>query len=396
VLDGKRTTPAPPGADQELKKAVIAIDEGAKADSRYAQALDLLKAGKPSEAEPLLKAVAEDKVESATNANKDAAAAYRNLASIAAVSSPGRARDYFAKAAQLDPDNVEGVFWNGWYQFEAGKLDVAQAAYERVVSKAGVRDTGWVFWARNGLGNILMSRGDLSGALKYYKDGLAIADSLAKSDPGNAGWQRDLSVSFERIGDVQKAQGDLSGALGSYSDSLAIRDKLAKSDPGNAGWQRDLSVSFNKIGDMQKAQGDLSGALGSYRDSLAIADKLTKSDRGNAGWQRDLSVSFNKIGDVQVAQGDLSGALGSYRDSLAIRDKLAKSDPGNAGWQHDLSVSFVKLATVLKEQNDKAKALGSLRQGRDIILHLTERSPENVVWKQDLNWFDTQINELTR
>jgi hypothetical protein len=26
---------------------------------------------------------------------------------------------------------------------------------------------------------------------------------------------------------------------------------------GNAGWQRDLSVSFNKVGDVQVAQGDL-------------------------------------------------------------------------------------------------------------------------------------------
>ena len=59
-----------------------------------------------------------------------------------------------------------------------------------------------------------------------------------------AGWQRDLSVSFEKVGDVQVAQGDLAGALKSYRDSLAIMKRLAKSDPGNAGWQRDLSVSF--------------------------------------------------------------------------------------------------------------------------------------------------------
>jgi hypothetical protein len=36
-------------------------------------------------------------------------------------------------------------------------------------------------------------------------------------------------------------------------------------NPGNAGWQRDLSVSHNKIGDVQRAQGDLTAALASYR-----------------------------------------------------------------------------------------------------------------------------------
>jgi hypothetical protein len=42
-------------------------------------------------------------------------------------------------------------------------------------------------------------------------------DRLAKSDPGNAGWQRDLSVSYEKIGDVLVAQGNLPEALKSYA-----------------------------------------------------------------------------------------------------------------------------------------------------------------------------------
>ena len=91
---------------------------------------------------------------------------------------------------------------------------------------------------------------------------------------------------------MQEAQGDLTGALKSYRDGLAIIDRLAKSDPGNAGWQRDLSVSYNKIGGVQAAPGDLTGALKSYRDGFAIIDRLAKFDPGNAGWQLDLSASL--------------------------------------------------------------------------------------------------------
>ena len=70
---------------------------------------------------------------------------------------------------------------------------------------------------------------------------------------------------------MQQAQGDLAAALTSYQASLAIAERLAKADPGNAGWQRDLSVSHNKIGDVQQAQGDLAAALTSYQASLAIS-----------------------------------------------------------------------------------------------------------------------------
>jgi hypothetical protein len=60
-------------------------------------------------------------------------------------------------------------------------------------------------------------------------------------------------VSYEKIGGVQQAQGDLAGALSSYKDSLAIMERLAKSDPSNAQWQRELSVSFIQVGDVQVA-----------------------------------------------------------------------------------------------------------------------------------------------
>src|SRR4051794_19660638 len=105
----------------------------------------------------------------------------------------------------------------------------------------------------------------------------------------------------------------LAGLISAWCQAERRRERLAKSDPGNAGWQRDLSVSYEKIGDVQVAQGDLASALQSYRASLRIRERLAKSDPGNAGWQRDLSVSYEKIGDVQVAQGDLASALQSYR-----------------------------------------------------------------------------------
>ena len=108
---------------------------------------------------------------------------------------------------------------------------------------------------------------------------------------------------------------------------LAIRERLAKSDPDNAGWQRDLSVSYERIGDALIAQGSLPDAMRSYRDGLTIRERLAKSDPGNAGWQRDLSVSYNEVGYALVAQGSLPEALQSYPDGLAIMERLAKSDP---------------------------------------------------------------------
>ena len=104
-------------------------------------------------------------------------------------------------------------------------------------------------------------------------------------------------------------QGDLNAALQAFRNSMTIGQKLAAADPNNADWQRDLSVSHNKIGDVLQRQGDLNAALQAFRNSMTIRQKLAAADPNNAEWQRDLSISHDRIGDVLQRQGDLNAAL---------------------------------------------------------------------------------------
>jgi hypothetical protein len=82
-----------------------------------------------------------------------------------------------------------------------------------------------------------------------------LPDRLAKADPGNAGWQRDLSVSYDRVGDVLVPQGNLPEALTSFRDGLAIRDRLVKADPGNAGRHRVLPSAMSALATFIRAWG---------------------------------------------------------------------------------------------------------------------------------------------
>jgi tetratricopeptide (TPR) repeat protein len=261
--------------------------------------------------------------------------------------------------------------------------DSSNAGWQRDLSESYIK-----------VGDVQEAQGDLAGALQSYRDSLAIIERLAQSDPGNAGWQRDLSVSYERVGYVQEAQGDLAGALKSYRDSLAIFERLAQSDPGNAGWQHGLSASYSRVGDVQHAQGDLAGALKSYRDSLAIMERLAQSDPGNAGWQHGLSVALSRVGDVQQAQGDLAGALKSYRDGLAISERLAQSDPSNAGWQSNLSVSYSRVGDVQQPQGDLAGALKFYRDSLAIFERLAQSDPSNAGSQSNLSWALSRVGNV--
>jgi tetratricopeptide (TPR) repeat protein len=259
-----------------------------------------------------------------------------------------------------------------------------RAAFERLART----DPGNARWQRElsvsheKIGDVLAQQGNLSAALDSYRASLAIRERLAHADPGNPVWQRDLSVSHEKIGDMLRPQGNLSAALDSYRAALAILERLAQADPRNAHWQRDLSVAQGKIGQVLAAQGDLVGALQSYRASHAIFERLARADPGNTDWQRDLSVSHNKIGDMLRAESNLSPALDSYRASLAIRERLAQADPGNAVWQHDLSVSRDNICQVLAQQGNLSAALESYRASLAIRERLAQADPDNAVWQR--------------
>ncbi|GLI37946.1 hypothetical protein KI811_05985 [Geobacter hydrogenophilus] len=76
---------------------------------------------------------------------------------------------------------------------------------------------------------------------------------------------------------VGRAQGDLPAALTSFRASLAIRERLAKADPGNAGWQRDLIVSYVKLSEATNDSSYAAKALDialemQKRDTLAPSD----------------------------------------------------------------------------------------------------------------------------
>ena len=118
--------------------------------------------------------------------------------------------------------------------------------------------------------DIAVEQGNLTTAVSKYQESQNTLQSLGNSSDLET--QRDLSVSHNKIGDVQVAQGDLGAALESFKAGLAIREQLAALDPGNAGWQRDLIVSYAKLAGMQPG-------AGWWAKGLAVAEKLASERR---------------------------------------------------------------------------------------------------------------------
>jgi tetratricopeptide (TPR) repeat protein len=190
---------------------------------------------------------------------------------------------------------------------------------------------------------------------------------LAAADPANAAAQRDLAISYEKVGDAQRLLGEAKQALASYGQALDLNQRLAAADPASAEARRDLAVSYSKLGDVQRQLGDNKPALTSYQQALDLLKRRAAADPANAEARRDLAVSYERLGDVQRTLADREQALASYRQALDLHQKRAAAEPGNVQAQAGLFVSYWKLGNLDKSADRFAEAALWFRQGRAVL-----------------------------
>ena len=232
-------------------------------------------------------------------------------------------------------------------------------------------------------GDLWMIPRNLSEAGEDFEKAQQILNDLVKDKPDNRQVERDLSVSYERLGDVFMLKGHYDGALAAYRDAIVIVMLLSHLDASNSALMDDLSVCHRKIGDALMAKNDHDGALVAYRNAFAIAETLARLDPGHAQWQRNLGVSYDRMGAVLLAKGDYEGALAPHRAALAVAETFVQHNPNNTLWRRDRSVSYQRIGDVLLVKGDCDGALKSYRAGLEIIDALVRHDPDNVLWQRD-------------
>ena len=128
------------------------------------------------------------------------ARAARNNAALVRFKDVAKAVAYLRQATDYDPGDAQT--WDDLARAakDAGDTRTAMTAFQEAAKLA--RDGGDDrnrYWATLGMGDIALAQGSLPSARRLYETAGTIAERLANSDPGNAGWQRDLWVSYWRL-----------------------------------------------------------------------------------------------------------------------------------------------------------------------------------------------------
>ena len=156
--------------------------------------------------------------------------------------------------------------------------------------------------------------------------------------PHSAHAERQTLFARHKLGDAYADMNDTAAARTEYEKALAIAEKLA-ADSTDPVAQRDLAMSWDRIGAISEKQDRLDEAMKAYQTSLALTEKRVLNI-ADADARHDLVSAHRQIGNLRLSNSDAAGALAEFQKAQALADSVARVDAGSLSEQRERAVSF--------------------------------------------------------
>jgi non-specific serine/threonine protein kinase/serine/threonine-protein kinase len=256
------------------------------------------------------------------------------------------------------------------------------AAYDRIGDIQG------------GFGTSHLGQRDKAG--QSYRKALAIREALAAAAPENSEFQRQLSISYAKLGDILWIGTDMSGALEAYGKALALNQRIAAAAPDDARARSDLALAHGKFGYLLGANDRTAEALENTRKAVALMEELVAADPDSTKLQSDLARAYDQVAEILTALTDnYAEALVLMRKAQTIGEKLAAADPLNTKLRRGQAVGDFNVALVSAKLGDVKTSLDSSRRALSRFTEMLAADPQNDEFRQGSALVQTFLGEMT-
>src|SRR4051812_18207169 len=198
----------------------------------------------------------------------------------------------FARALELQPDDVPTLVWVGEGDLDQGKPDEAEAQFTKALSLQP-RSVA----AQYGLGRVALAKQEYAKAVEHLEKTLSL-------DPQAAVVHYPLAMAYRGLGDQAKAQAHLS-----LRGTLALKPEDPMMDRLNALLNSALAYEVSGADALDRA--DFKGAADSFRKGIEVAPK-------------EPSL-HHKLGTALALLGDGNGAVEQFNEALKLDPNFVKA-----------------------------------------------------------------------
>ncbi len=206
---------------------------------------------------------------------------------------------------------------------------------------------------------------DAAAGMTHFRQGLEVAETLYKAEPGNPETVGLLLDLHGHLGETGQEMGDVSVAIKSWGRTFDVAERWASQDPSDEARNAQIRGRLRMTRALQ-VQGDLTGALEHAREAVTVAEALSKANPVNAGYRRNLLNSYEAVAAVWSGPNLPSfrngvEALSHYAKVNAIAEDLAAADPSNVMARSDLSIARLGRCSAMLD-GDPSGAVAECRR----------------------------------
>src|SRR5262249_49551964 len=153
---------------------------------------------------------------------------------------------------------------------------------------------------------------------------VALFDEISARHPKDLRQRLDWTFAEQRLGSILISMGDLKGALEAFQQALPIREQLLALDPNDARAEANLAYSHGGIGVTLLAMGNAPAAQSHFEQQRKIAERLVAHDPLRVEHRYNLSEVYENLGKVDLRMGRVLQGRKWLADALGIYDELEK------------------------------------------------------------------------
>jgi tetratricopeptide (TPR) repeat protein len=151
---------------------------------------------------------------------------------------------------------------------------------------------------------LCISTGELDRAEENGRLALRLARDMRDSDPGSAGHDAQVALQHYRLGVIADRKGQRDGALAHFNECLRIRTSLARYQPSNQDFQKQVMLSLPRVG--------------RHEEAALLADKALKEAGKNGNELVEIATVYAMC-IPEVGRGKPAGALTESEQALQKR-----------------------------------------------------------------------------
>jgi len=228
--------------------------------------------------------------------------------------------------------------------------------------------------------------GDREGAIKSYRQALAISNSLLTPNPDKA-LLLDIAALDGRLYQTLWKMGQQVEAEQHFHASLTLRERLVAGDPSNLTYGLALARSYRDFGGLlaSKTKRDVDGAIAYYRRSNELCASLIKSDPGNLEARAIAGLGYRMLGGEFETRNDALQALDCYHRALWLTQEREKLDPTNPQIQVVLADCYSNIGRALMLQRDEVGAIENFNRALVVFSGRFARDQTNALLLMNLS-----------